>query len=155
MADCVCVLLVLVLVLVLLLQLDVGFVGAKSFHVVHAGLMVAINTCGYDLLALLMALGITDPSFSRWLDRGVSGDEQHNTTTHNTTGRKFHATGGRMVLFIFVAYHSFVLTGSCTSVLILRHHLMLWAVFAPKVMFDVACWIIYMIIVPLLMIITM
>lgn len=127
---------------------------------IHAGLMVAINTCGYDILALLVSIFISNLTHIHTFDRSrniisrcTNTSDEHYTSSHSSTGRETCAAGGCIAIFIFVAYHSFVLAGSCASVLVLRHHLMLWAVFAPKVMFDVVCWIVYMVVAVLILIV--
>lgn len=132
------------------MQLDVGFVASESFHFVQAGVMVAINTCGFDILTFLWSICTVTSIESRiffFANANVSGMTVGGSRRiHNDHSRKGKTLQSLSTL-LFVSYHSCITAGSCISVLILRHHLMLWAVFAPKVMFDAASWMIYIMVV--------
>lgn len=94
------------------LQLEVGFVGTQQFQYSYAGLLLALNTFGYDILALLWIVHI------------------RSTLDTKVTLRVIGV--GRLC-----AVHC-----SCFCVLLLNRHLRLWAVYGPKAVFETVFYVI-------------
>lgn len=96
------------------LQLEVGFVGANQFNFLYAGLLLAVNTFGYDVLALL------------WLAYS-----------------RYHLEGrSRLMLHVAGVVRLCSALCSCLCVLLLNRHLRLWAVYGPKAVFETIFYII-------------
>lgn len=95
------------------MQLWAGFVGADKFHFAYAGTMVAVNTFGADLLAVVVCavLGTLFASPADHLSRTCMSQTE----------------------WVVILYRTSGLLGAMVAVTVLREHLMLWAVFAPKV----------------------
>ena len=100
------------------LQLSAGFVGADTFHFGYAGSMLAANTFGYDILFICINFwGLLN--FRDVID--IPSD-----------------------IFCFALfYRSMVVIGSAFSAAIHRRHLMVWAVFAPKLIFETIFYVVY------------
>lgn len=98
------------------LQLTSGFIGLESFNFVYSGILLAINTFGCDVL-VLMALCV---SSLRWHREGV--------TVKGATMRV-----GSFLMRVALVYRIALVLFSCTAAALHRRHLMVWAVFAPKV----------------------
>lgn len=88
------------------LQLSVAFIGHPEFSVAYGGWALAVNTMGHDWLLSLLVQHWS-PSFSAFASR-------------ETLGVRILA---RRLLILF----------TCLAAYHLRRHLMLWAIFAPKV----------------------
>lgn len=92
------------------LQLSVAFIGHPDFSVAYGGWALAVNTMGHDWLLPLLAQHWS-PSSSTFASR-------------ETLGVRILARRWFILLSCLAAYH-------------LRRHLMLWAIFAPKVCMSV------------------
>ncbi len=98
------------------LQLAAGFLGSKDFHFAWAGSLLIVNTFGYDILSLFICI-FTCSSLSP--DRGI--------------------------LRILTLQRAGLLLASAVATSVLRRHLMVWAVFAPKLLFEASFFIIHII----------
>jgi hypothetical protein len=96
------------------LQLAAAFIGREHFDFIYAGCCLFLNTFGWDMLGLLLCYATSKPAGS-------------------AAGGK-----GKDAVTVFCVHRGVVLAISCLSAWILRRHLMLWAVFAPKVVFETA-----------------
>jgi hypothetical protein len=99
------------------LQLSVGFIGCDDFHFSYAGSLLAINTFAIDVLIFLYT--------------SVLLAEE----TEQAVYPKLWMLCQEMIL--------------CTSVLstyILRRHLMLWAIFAPKLVFETCFYLVRLVV---------
>ncbi|KAL4173404.1 hypothetical protein KRP22_005359 [Phytophthora ramorum] len=92
------------------LQNAAGFVGFDDFNFYVAGALLGFNTFGCFALAVLAL---------PWL-----------TLKHKPQ------FGGARMLFVFSAYFSLNALVSALFVALQRRHLMVWAIFAPKFIFD-------------------
>ena len=117
-------------ILVLLWQLSCGFIGIDGFVPWYAGSLLAINTLGYDLL-LAWALSGAD----RLLDYRIKQQNLHTNAT-SSMPREPH----RLYSLVGLGLRALVITSSALSALILRRHLMVWAVFAPKLAIEACLW---------------
>ena len=90
------------------LQLSAGFLGCRTFHFYWAGTMLAFNTSAADILGMLIA-------------RLQNGDRYH----HHLHHLSFFLHRGGLVL------------GAMIATLVLRRHLMIWDIFAPKFILEV------------------
>ena len=99
------------------LQLEAGFTGSDTFRFAPAGCLLALNTLGWDALALLLAVA--------WARR-QQGQGQAT------------AAAARQALRPLVAYRLLLLLAACACCALHRRHLMVWAVFAPKLVFEAA-----------------
>jgi len=95
------------------LQLEVGFIGTNQFHYTYAGSLLAINTFGYDILALL------------WVEHS-----------------QLSIGGSRVMSRVIGAVRLCFVLCSCFCVLLLNRHLRLWAVYGPKAVFETVFYII-------------
>lgn len=88
------------------LQLSVAFIGHPEFSVAYGGWALAVNTMGHDWLLSLLV--------QHW------SPSSRTFAYRETLGVRILARRGFILLACLAAYH-------------LRRHLMLWAIFAPKV----------------------
>ena len=110
-----------------------GFIGNENFYFVYAGICLAINTFGYDILAILAyhttALLVMDNSHRRQAISTKSESGRHRSDDGSGTGRRetFRISA------VCCWYRITLLCCSCFAAALHRRHLMVWAVFAPKV----------------------
>ncbi len=98
------------------LQLSVGFIGCDSFKYWYAGTALAANTFGAICIEVLL-LSLT----SYWY--------QIATNKSNPDYSNMHL----ILLLSYWGYRAYAMLCSAIAIFVLRNHLMLWAVFAPKV----------------------
>ena len=101
-------------------QVGVGFIGTDAFHFHYAGELLALNTFGYEIIGLLTAA-----AFLLFVFESLA------ITTH--AARKWRRTTLRLGALLLLAMYMSVALGSVLAAAVLRRHLMVWAVFAPKV----------------------
>jgi hypothetical protein len=107
-------------------------VGMDTFHFWRATSLVGLNTAGYELLGhvclLALCAGLCGPGSRR---QGSAGSASPAHRPSDAPGQQ-----GLLLMLAQVACLSRlgVVLGSMCSALLLRRHLMLWAVFAPKVL---------------------
>ncbi len=106
-----------------------GFVGSESFHFAYAGVCLALNTFGFDHMAAVAVHIVA----LRWEQKYGSGRDGKAIGG----GRIFRTLVGASLLYRM----AMVLCG-CASAALLRRHLMVWAVFAPKAAFEAAFWVV-------------
>lgn len=94
------------------LQLAAGFTGNDTFSFYPAGFLLALNTMGWDILSLLLAVGWT---------------RAHRSALQAVTA-----------LRPLLAYRLLLLLGACGCCALHRRHLMVWSIFAPKLVFEAA-----------------
>lgn len=104
------------------LQLDVAFIGMERFHFTYGGLMLFLNTFGMEVLILIL-VSIMFTSYQ----------SKH------------------QIYQSYLIHRKILLINSCMSCLILRRHLMVWAIFAPKLIFESCFYIICHIVVTCIM----
>ena len=102
------------------LQADAGLVGAHAFSKVWAGLMLAVNSFGLEVIVVCVCVP--------WL-----------SLLQRRLPRERCET---LLLQALATYRTLVLLVSCLTALVLRRHLMVWAVFAPKLAFEAAFWVV-------------
>jgi len=100
------------------LQYSAAFVASDTFYFYPAGVSLFINTFGWDILGSISLLTLTNRS-RKW-----------------------------QVWRWFVFYQMLETVSSCISVSIMRRHLMVWAIFAPRFVFaaifmslNLLCWL--------------
>jgi hypothetical protein len=130
-------------------------VGRHSFDFVYAGAALAVNTFGACLLAglslyvsmlyieLKEAIRATERAHKLKLHDGlrinnsaVDGKRVTWEDDRNSPPVGNCSAGGQLlsaVAAVALAYHALVVAHSCWAAAILRRHLMVWRVFAPKV----------------------
>jgi hypothetical protein len=117
-------------------QLAAGLVGRDEFNFWYAGSLVSLNTAGYDLLGFVSLWALIVVSAPPPFQPEAPAPTEHDTgcegervlcDSSSRSGVAHH------VLFTSFVYHLGVLLGSMASALLQCRHLMLWAVFAPKV----------------------
>jgi len=94
------------------LQFSAAFVATDTFQFYIAGLSLFMNTFGWEILGLCLVL-----VYSRRSD------------TRNGPA------AGRNVWHWFCYYQWTEIVASCISVSVMKRHLMVWAIFAPRFMF--------------------
>lgn len=121
-------------------QLSAGLVGATTFHFWRAGCLVALNTAGHSLLALLSlralaAISTSTTTTSPAAESTTAVGERPSPGPVPVPVRGGGGEGGGVRLVVWAASASRLapVLGSMGAALLLRRHLMLWAVFAPKV----------------------
>lgn len=124
------------------LQLSVAFVGASSFSVLYGGCALALNTLGHEVLVLLFDLCFAAPQLSPTAQlvseddappsasRGCASTSKSDSTKNSWL--TYEAFEGDLASCLDI-YRMCSLCLLCVAVYALRRHLMLWAVFAPKV----------------------
>jgi hypothetical protein len=103
------------------LQLDSGFILSDSFNFYIAGLLLSTNTFISEVFGILITLQIV--SYIKRIDE-------------NYEKKKV------VIILTSTLFKLSTVFCSCVSAFILRRHLMVWAVFAPKVIFEVSFWFI-------------
>jgi phosphatidylinositol glycan class O len=88
------------------LQFSAAFVAFETFHFVPAGISLFFNTFGWDLLGISFLVN------------------------------SCHVTNRQSVLSWFCFYQLAETVVSCISVSIMKRHLMVWAIFAPRFVFS-------------------
>ena len=112
------------------LHLGAGLVGAAAFNHYWAGALLLLNTFGLDSFGLGLALSGLDLFWQNF-----DFDKSSRDVTLPKSSFLCHCTQA------FVVYRMFVVLCSTICALLLRRHLMVWAVFAPKLSFECAFWI--------------
>lgn len=108
------------------LQYSAAFVGVDDFDFFVGGALLALNTFGTELLALLLSGHYAATAAGA----GAAAEEEGEGSAAWT--RVASAMGGLLGLSALRT----LLTTLC--VLLQRRHLMVWAIFAPKFIFDAA-----------------
>eukprot|EP00041_Stephanoeca_diplocostata_P035609 m.1261266 g.1261266 ORF g.1261266 m.1261266 type:complete len:1120 (-) comp24731_c0_seq1:243-3602(-) len=118
------------------IQWTSGLVGLSASHTVVSGTLVAFNTFGFFAL---MALGV--PLLVLWAPiRVLSTDLQASRVgefwLHSKKGRGIfeHRLGTTSTLYMLMFAVSTLV--SMTAAAVHRRHLMVWKIFAPRVIFD-------------------
>ena len=104
------------------LQVEAGLVGLNEFDFVISGIQLAINTFGHEGIFFLAAL-------------------------HRVPYKHLNAA----ILFALL-HRTVLLLGTCLSVYILQGHLMLWDIFAPRLIFEVGFFGVFVIMVLIVLI---
>jgi hypothetical protein len=110
-------------------HISAAFIGMDESHFEISGAVLALNTWSGPLLHCI-ALGTV---FGKHSHADAAGDSAraHRMANVRTV---FAACSGLMVLFMMLC------------LIVLRHHLFLWAVFAPKYVFLAATHLIYLVV---------
>lgn len=122
------------------LQLSVAFIGKSEFNFWYGGSALSVNTFASTILEVMM------------LNLFLSNLENNNINRERRVALLRKPTlkveepqialtplidellEEKQIIFSFYWFNRiFVMVCSCVSLLILRHHLMVWAIFAPKV----------------------
>lgn len=88
------------------LQYSAAFVAFETFKYAPAGFSLCLNTFGWDIIGIFALANICQ------------------------------ATENKIVLYYFFIYQQLETVIACISVSILKRHLMVWAVFAPRFVFS-------------------
>ena len=121
------------------LHLEAGFVGYDTFNFYYAGTLLALNTFGYDIVVLL-ALKLL-PICLPHVTLGIPFQEGDEPVSYNGTN----------ALITAVVYRLLITTCSVIGAFVLRRHLMIWAVFAPKLAFETSIFAVQFVIVWILL----
>lgn len=117
----------------------------EQFNYYYGGVMLAINTFGYEYLILLTA---------RYFIYQLRHIERHHTEDDATDETKIgtdHAIQekededdklDKEVISIYLLYRGLLVCTSVMSTFILRRHLMIWSIFSPKLVFEVSFYIV-------------
>lgn len=100
------------------LQAEAGLVGTHAFSKLWAGLVLTVNSFGLEVIIVCIVVP--------WL-----------SLLQRRLPREKCET---LLLQALATYRTLVLLVSCITALVLRRHLMVWAVFAPKLAFEAAFW---------------
>lgn len=112
------------------MQIGAAYVGVDTFSFGRAALMTMLNTfSAHILLPFCVTAVVANTLF--W---GRSDSEQ-TAGSDAVRQRREHATAA-LTLLIFALFSTRALLTFLNSI-IQRRHLMLWAIFAPKYIFDV------------------
>ena len=118
-------------------QLAAGLVGRDEFNFWYAGSLVSLNTAGYDLLGFVSLWALIVVSAPPPFQPEAPAPAEHDTGCESERvlcDSSSRSGVAHYVLFTSFVYHLGVLLGSMASALLQCRHLMLWAVFAPKVL---------------------
>ena len=113
-------------------QLSSGFVGADTFNFSYAGSLLAANTFGGEVAALLALLAAV-----RWLAHGPAPGPK---CIGGDSGSQDAWAAQQRALSRWCAYRLWLLVASAGCCVVHRRHLMVWAVFAPKLAFEASFW---------------
>lgn len=91
-----------------------GFIGATKFYPYYAGIMLAIHVFGFDALAALAAIIVSTVLWGT-----VHGNEGPGKT--------------RLTTYTLITYRMGMGCMAALCGVLHRRHLMVWAIFAPKV----------------------
>jgi GPI ethanolamine phosphate transferase membrane region len=120
------------------MQLSSGFIGADRFDFNYAGTLLAMNTFGAEVVMMVVTMVVVS-MYDHYADSGNAIDKHHEEEeTPSQSDGKMSAP--LLCMYTWCAYRMFLLACSCGCALIHRRHLMVWAVFAPKVAFETAFW---------------
>ena len=122
----------------MLLQLSAGFIGARDFSFTYAGAALAVNTFGSFALAVL-AVRIAAVYLQLRAGRAKRSKQGAVSFTGAVPpdGSLVHAS-----VMAVLAYHCATVVHSCMAAAILRRHLLVWRVFAPKLAFEACIWLV-------------
>lgn len=115
------------------LQVSCAFIGFDTFYYYIGGMMLLINTFGHGIIMILMT------QLMEALRRSSSSSSSSSSTVLTNAARDVYrltfssSTSGLRWLFLLTATRTML---STLNVYIQRRHLMVWAIFAPKYMFD-------------------
>lgn len=127
----------------MLLQLSAGFIGARDFSFAYAGAALAVNTFGSFALAVLavriaaLYLQLRAGRAKRSKQSAVSFTGPLEAAPVPPDGSLVHAS-----VMAVLAYHCATVVHSCMAAAILRRHLLVWRVFAPKLAFEACIWLV-------------
>jgi phosphatidylinositol glycan class O len=99
------------------LQLDAGFILTDSFNFYMAGLTLSLNTFISEILGIVIILILAN-----YLEQSYQMKE--------------------IIILSIILFKLSTLLFSCLSAFLLRRHLMVWAIFAPKVIFEISFWLV-------------
>jgi hypothetical protein len=102
-----------------------GFVGATDFSYYFSGTLVAIHTFAAELLLCVMLLAMA--ALTNWYAPST-GELSVQSTFEHRLGQDW---------LWFLQLHMCRVVASSIMAFVLRRHLMVWAIFAPKYVFDV------------------
>ena len=117
------------------LHLEAGFVGKSTFQFHYAGGMLIVNTFGH----LFLFVGVLRALFPTTTTTTTSSDEGKGKIT------KVDETAARISTDTVILHAHFTVLVSCVTAFVLRRHLMIWAVFAPKLAFETSMWLAQMV----------
>jgi hypothetical protein len=129
--------------------LSSGFIGADEFMFIYAGFLLIINTFGGEIMFfLLLIFGLNfiheDNNDGLLMYARKTGNEnfEKNEKNEKKLGNEKNKNC-LLLLSVWCTYKLYVLTLSCFGALLHRRHLMVWAVFAPKVSTYMFIYMIY------------
>lgn len=115
----------------------------EDFHFYYAGAILILSIIVYDIMALFITvIGVSYfdnlETNNKMLDEVTLRNHCIGPSENIRSTPRLHVglmSVGRLhvALAAGVAYHQHVLFCSMASTFLLRHHLMLWRIFAPKV----------------------
>ena len=119
------------------LQLSVGFLLQENFEFYRAGVLVFMNTVGSDMLCVLLVSYMSAISYT------IINEEKDRVET--ATGKE-NCSRGEYILHqvsVLVCIRLLLMGCSMLCVVIHQSHLMLWAIFLPKFLFNCAFYAVY------------
>jgi len=107
------------------LHFSAAFVATETFYFYTAGISLFLNTFGWELLGIVLVATISRAATATTTTRDGSG-----------AGAGAGASAGRHDVWRYYCFYQTVETVfSCISVTMMRRHLMVWAIFAPRFVF--------------------
>ena len=109
------------------LKVSVAFTGTNTFNFLYGGIMLFINTFGSEIIALL--------ALRSHCQRRDDDNKNKNKNDNNNNSKHHPAIVACLWFKLYVA------TSSVLCNLVLRKHLMVFAVFAPKLIFELSFFV--------------
>jgi hypothetical protein len=126
------------------LAIGAGFVGLESFNFVGSGLLLALHTFAAEWLTLaLWAVMATLPLAAMSPLGAATTMATRATVERDKTTHAEHALDTEWTSTLYLGWlwltqlHVTRVVASSIMAFVLRRHLMVWAIFAPKYVFDV------------------
>lgn len=115
------------------LKLEAGFIGVDKFYFIYAGIMLMMNTVGFEII-IIITISIAV---------GIISIYSNNATKLNKSQINNNIVNYYFISLIsIVMYRIIVIFCSLSSSFFLRRHLMVWAIFAPKTFFESNFWLV-------------
>ena len=120
------------------LQYSAAFVATMEFHFTLSGTQLFFNTFGWEIVGLMLVWCMGNVRSTSSTITTIT--TTRNVRSNNTNKNKNNTNNKETVLsplwrwyFFYQLLETFM---SCISVSILRRHLMVWAVYAPRFLFS-------------------
>ncbi|GMH39920.1 hypothetical protein BSKO_07824 [Bryopsis sp. KO-2023] len=116
------------------LQYNSGFVGFDEFEFFISGCLLALNTFGPQIIVMLATpIGMVGSAARREL----VGRKARDDSSQQHISVKNLGSDTRMAVVVLIGIRTYFTFVSMLSAAIQRRHLLVWAIFAPKFVFEV------------------